>query len=192
MEKTVNPAPKKAQIEKNCQHNKPGTSHEEVIPNKEIDLLETCKSCGKTFEDNSLLKHVSQKESCMADYNENDLKYVRGWARQRREIHDSNYYKHIKKDTHYFKEQKKSNNKMYWDRNKTSIAIKRKEKLEEKKKKKQGLLEMCKSCKKLMGNKSILMHTRKYPLRGYILGVLTHTTAWDRLWGGDGTLTMWF
>ena len=35
-------------------------------------------------------------------------------------------------------------------------------------------------------------HTRKYPLRGYILGVLTHTTAWDRLWGGDGTLTMWF
>ena len=34
--------------------------------------------------------------------------------------------------------------------------------------------------------------TRKYPLRRYILGVLTHTTALDRLWGGDGTLTMWF
>ena len=30
--------------------------------------------------------------------------------------------------------------------------------------------------------------TRKYPLRGYILGVLTHTTAWDRHWGGDITL----
>ena len=28
-------------------------------------------------------------------------------------------------------------------------------------------------------------NTRKYPLRGYILGVLTHTTALDRLWGGD-------
>ena len=27
--------------------------------------------------------------------------------------------------------------------------------------------------------------TRKYPLRGYFLGVLTHTTAWDRLWGGE-------
>ena len=26
--------------------------------------------------------------------------------------------------------------------------------------------------------------TRKYPLRGYILGVLTHTTALDRFWGG--------
>ena len=26
--------------------------------------------------------------------------------------------------------------------------------------------------------------TRKYPLRGYILGVLTHITALDRLWGG--------
>ena len=34
--------------------------------------------------------------------------------------------------------------------------------------------------------------TRKYLLRGYFLGVLTHTTAWDRLWGGDETLTMWF
>ena len=37
-----------------------------------------------------------------------------------------------------------------------------------------------------------LLSTRKYPLRGYILGVLTHTTALDRLWGGDGTLTIWF
>ena len=36
------------------------------------------------------------------------------------------------------------------------------------------------------------IYTRKYTLRGYILGVLTHTTALDRLWGGDGTLTMWF
>ena len=26
--------------------------------------------------------------------------------------------------------------------------------------------------------------TRKYPLHGYILGVLAHTTALDRLWGG--------
>ena len=30
--------------------------------------------------------------------------------------------------------------------------------------------------------------TKKCPLRGYILGVLTHTTAWDRLWGGNDTL----
>ena len=28
-------------------------------------------------------------------------------------------------------------------------------------------------------------NTRKYPLRGYILGVLTHTTAWEQLWEGD-------
>ena len=34
--------------------------------------------------------------------------------------------------------------------------------------------------------------TRKYQLRGQILGVLTHTTALDQLWGGDETLTMWF
>ena len=38
----------------------------------------------------------------------------------------------------------------------------------------------------------ILVITRKYPLRRYILGVLTHTTALDWLWGGDETLTMWF
>ena len=33
---------------------------------------------------------------------------------------------------------------------------------------------------------------RKYPLCGYILDVLTHTTAKDRLWGGDETLNMYF
>ena len=38
----------------------------------------------------------------------------------------------------------------------------------------------------------LIVVTRKYPLRGHILGVLTHTTALDRLWGGDDTLTMWF
>ena len=31
-------------------------------------------------------------------------------------------------------------------------------------------------------------NTRKYPLRGYFLGVLSHTTALDRLWRGDKTL----
>ena len=30
--------------------------------------------------------------------------------------------------------------------------------------------------------------TRKYPVHGYILSVLAHTTAWDRLWKGDETL----
>ena len=32
--------------------------------------------------------------------------------------------------------------------------------------------------------------TRKYPLRGYILGVLMHTIAWDQNWGGDETLKL--
>ena len=35
-----------------------------------------------------------------------------------------------------------------------------------------------------------LVVTRKYPLRRYILGVLTHTTAWDQNWGGDETLKL--
>ena len=33
-------------------------------------------------------------------------------------------------------------------------------------------------------------YTRKYLLYGYILGVLTHTTAWDQHWGGDETLKL--
>ena len=39
------------------------------------------------------------------------------------------------------------------------------------------------------GNSKI---TRKYPLRGYFLGVLTHTTAWDRLERGEKRLRLGF
>ena len=35
-----------------------------------------------------------------------------------------------------------------------------------------------------------IVATRKYPLRDYILIVLTHTTAWDQNWGGDETLKL--
>ena len=45
---------------------------------------------------------------------------------------------------------------------------------------------------RILSFKLKIEHTRKYPLLGYILGVLTHTTDLDRLWGGDGTLTVWF
>ena len=41
---------------------------------------------------------------------------------------------------------------------------------------------------KLVDKCLVLEFTRKYPLRGYILGVLTHTTAWNRHWRGDITL----
>ena len=34
----------------------------------------------------------------------------------------------------------------------------------------------------------IFVISRKYPLCGYIQGVIMHTTALDRLWGGDETL----
>ena len=35
----------------------------------------------------------------------------------------------------------------------------------------------------------IYLLIRKYPLRGYIIGVLAHTSAWDRHWGGNQTLS---
>ena len=41
---------------------------------------------------------------------------------------------------------------------------------------------------KFAWNMIFLVFTRKYPLRGYIQGVLAHTTAWDQHWGGDETL----
>ena len=43
----------------------------------------------------------------------------------------------------------------------------------------------------LVSLKGFILPTRKYPLRGYFLGVLTHTTAWDRLWGGDVFLRLY-
>ena len=45
--------------------------------------------------------------------------------------------------------------------------------------------------KQIEGKQAIyILLTRKYPLRGYILGVLTHTTAWELHWGGDETLKL--
>ena len=40
----------------------------------------------------------------------------------------------------------------------------------------------------LIAGKNKIYTTRKYPLCGYILSVLAHTTAWDRHWGGDESL----
>ena len=34
------------------------------------------------------------------------------------------------------------------------------------------------------------LFTRKYPLYGYILGVLSHTTVLDQHWGGDEILKL--
>ena len=94
--------------------------------------------------------HIDKAKTCEADYNENELDYIREWARKRKNNYDSNYYQE-NKDTHYLKEQKKSNNKLYKESRKIFLV-------ESKKKSKQILLEVCKGCKKNMGKKSILMH----------------------------------
>ena len=40
---------------------------------------------------------------------------------------------------------------------------------------------------------SLLQYTRKYPLRGYILGVPTHTTALDsHRWGDEHSEEFWY
>ena len=68
------------------ENSKPSTSYQESEKTKKgkryVDL-ETCKSCGEKHEDNTLLKHIKHKESCMAGYDEAQLEYIRGWARER-------------------------------------------------------------------------------------------------------------
>ena len=44
------------------------------------------------------------------------------------------------------------------------------------------------SLKGIFQSNSSIVITRKYPLRGYILGILTHKTAWRRHWRGDETM----
>ena len=58
------------------------------------------------------------------------------------------------------------------------------------KKHKKCLVRISNSNKKILLLKFSLFSglTRKYLLRGYILGVLTHANAWDQHWGGDETL----
>ena len=121
------------------------------------DILQTCKACNITFEDTSLLRHLSQKPSCKDAYGEKEWKYITGWTNERKKCTDSIFYRD-NKDSSNFKEQKQLNNAEYWKKNKESISKKRKEKLEKDKISKQGLLKMCKSCKKNMGNKAILKH----------------------------------
>ena len=45
---------------------------------------------------------------------------------------------------------------------------------------------------RILSFKLKIEHTRKYPLLGYILGVLMHKTAWVQHWGGDETLKCGF
>ena len=53
-------------------------------------------------------------------------------------------------------------------------------------------IKLC-ECKMWSKQENFIFHKdRKDYKTKYILGVLTHTTALDRLWGGDETLTMWF
>ena len=55
-----------------------------------------------------------------------------------------------------------------------------------------GSIAIFKISKSKYRNATIFFKTRKHPLRGYFLGVLKHTTAWDQLQGGDETLKCGF
>ena len=110
-------------------------NRENKIKSDILVLSEVCRSCQKTFSETSILKHITQTE-CMMNYDDDEIGFLRHCAEERK--------KDLETD--------------YWTENKESLIQKRKEKLETEKKSKQGLLEMCKSCKKKMGDRSILKH----------------------------------
>ena len=58
--------------------------------------LRCAKSCKKKMGDKSILKHISQKESCMKDYSKADMDYLRNWADKRNKEKKSNYYERNK------------------------------------------------------------------------------------------------
>ena len=116
---------------------------------------EVCRSCEKKFSETSILKHITHNESCMKAYDDEEMGFLRSWADERRKDLKTDYLT-TNKESLFSKDQKR--HAKYWDKNKESIAKKRKEKSEKDKKSKQSLLEICKSCKNKMGGKSILKH----------------------------------
>lgn len=111
-----------------------------------LELLDIGKSCKKEFGDTSILRHLQDK-SCSKDYDLEEMEYIRGWATERKKIIYSDYYENNKQEI-------KLKSKEYWAENKASRVSQRREKAE---KKKQDLLERCKSYKKKFGDTRILM-----------------------------------
>ena len=120
----------------------------------ESDLLvatEVCTSCQKTFSETSILKHITHSESCMKNYSEEEMGFLRFLADKRKKDREVDYWTENDK-------RKLLKNAEYWEKNKESIVKQRKEKSEKDKQSKEGLLKKCKSCQKQMGEKSILKH----------------------------------
>ena len=88
------------------ENSKPSTS--DKISNK---YFYVCKGCKKTFKDSVIFKHITHNSSCESCYTKEDITNLKKSAKERKRIKDIEY----------------------WDRNKDSIAKKRKEKYEEKK-----------------------------------------------------------
>ena len=109
----------------------------------------TCKTCNKVFSDNSILRHITHSESCQKGYSEYDMGLLRFLANERSKDIDFEY------------------NQDYYQMNQGSIAKNRakrynashrKQIYEEKKAKRDYLIDTCKSCKKKLWHTSILRH----------------------------------
>ena len=94
----------------------PTQRKEKYEKKKEIrdQLTETCKSCKKNFWDTSFLRHIGQKQSCKEEYTNEQLEFMRGWAKERKRLNEIDYR----------------------EQNKEALAVRRSQRNKEKKEKK--------------------------------------------------------
>ena len=108
-----------------------------------LTLIDTCKSCNKTFPETSILKHITHSKSCLKQYNEEfeyEFGFLRYWAEQQKKDWDVENFT-VNKASIYAKQ-----------------ATRRTEMYEKKKAIRDQLTETCKSCKKKFWDTSFLKH----------------------------------
>ena len=84
---------KKIKAEMDAKRYNPTLRKEKAKKKRDIkeELTDTCKGCNKKFWHTSILKHISQMKSCEESYTEGQMEYLRGWARERKNLYEIDY-----------------------------------------------------------------------------------------------------
>ena len=144
-------------------------SRETKLEQDKWAITETCKSCNKVFSDTSILKHIPHTESCQKGYSEYDMGLLRFLANERSKDIDFDYYQ-------------MNQESIAKNRAKRYNAAHRKQIYEEKKAKRDYLIDTCKSCKKKLWHTSILRHIgQKKPCKdNYALEQIDILRGWAK------------
>ena len=138
---------KKSHYREKNRVDEPSTSSQEKLS---VELLSICKSCKIKFEDTSILRHITHEKSCQNNYDDEDIKFIRSWSKEREKMVASDYYQENS-------EKIRLKNKEYWTKNETLIQRKRREQ-SEKRDVNFELLERRKTCKRKLGETKLLAH----------------------------------